>query len=225
MLRSIGWVGNFSRGCWGLVGTRSGFRELRITKFCSRRPSVALGPCRWHVAVGLSDFDMIRGRVNRRPGIDRASRAERFPTFAASLRQRKSRQPMRTTHTASLPSGICEKPSMNLKFLTPDRAEWDQFLDGVRHDFYHRAAYARLMAPYDGGQPEAVLVSSGDSYFFFALHIVPAVLHSLAGDRGQHALRHCVPLRLPGTAFQWRRCFPPSGHRRVAPAHRGSAAV
>ena len=73
---------------------------------------------------------------------------------------------------------------MDLKFLTADDAEWGNFLAGARHDFYHLPSYARLMAPYDGGQPEAALVREGDEYFFLPYVIRPLSQLGWLGEGG-----------------------------------------
>lgn len=104
-------------------------------------------------------------------------------------------------HTVSLHQGLREKPLMHLTFLTPDRAEWDHFLDGVAHDFYHRAAYARLMAPYDGGQPEAVLVRDGDSYFFLPYIVRPLSYIPWLGTEGNTLFDIVSPYGYPGPLF------------------------
>ena len=104
---------------------------------------------------------------------------------------------MAILHTASLHQETREKP-MSLRFLTPDCAEWDQFLGSVRHDFYHRAAYARLMAHYDGGQPEAVLVCEADCYFFLPYIVRPLSHIPWLGAEGSMLFDIVSPYGYPG---------------------------
>jgi hypothetical protein len=65
---------------------------------------------------------------------------------------------------------------MELELLTPADHRWHAFVRYVPHDFYHLPGYVRLAAAQDGGQPEAVLITEGDSWFF-----LPYVIRDLAG--------------------------------------------
>jgi len=103
---------------------------------------------------------------------------------------------------------------MNLTFLTPDSAEWNQFLGRVPHDFYHLPAYAQLMGPFDGGQAEAVLVSSGDQYFFLPYIVRPLSGIAWIGSDANTLFDIVSPYGYPGPLFQG-----DAGFHRAAIAH------
>ncbi len=87
---------------------------------------------------------------------------------------------------------------MDLKFLTSDDAEWMGFLGTVPHDFYHLPAYARLMAPYDKGQAEAVLIRSGEQFFFLPYIVRPLSHIGWLGDEAAQLYDIVSPYGYPG---------------------------
>jgi len=87
---------------------------------------------------------------------------------------------------------------MNLQFLTADDAAWGEFLARVRHDFYHLPAYAQLMAPFDGGQAEAVLVRDGDQHFFLPYIVRPLSHIAWLGGEGGKLFDVVSPYGYPG---------------------------
>ncbi|HEY4308523.1 MAG TPA: GNAT family N-acetyltransferase [Pirellulales bacterium] len=109
--------------------------------------------------------------------------------------------------TASLQQGMHEKPSMNLTFLTPDSEEWGQFLKTVPHDFYHLPGYARMTAPFDGGQPEAALVRSAENYFFLPYIVRPLSYIPWLGNEGSTLFDIVSPYGYPGPLFSGDEAF------------------
>jgi len=100
--------------------------------------------------------------------------------------------------SGSSPNGALKKPSMTLQFFTPDDAEWSKFLGSVPHDFYHLPTYADLMAPFDGGQAEAVLVRDQERYFFLPYVIRPLSQIGWLGDEGAKLFDIVSPYGYPG---------------------------
>jgi len=66
---------------------------------------------------------------------------------------------------------------MKLEVLTPQDAQWAQWLASVDHDFYHRPGYVEAMARFEGGVPEATLVRDGQRAFF-----IPYVVRDVPQD-------------------------------------------
>jgi hypothetical protein len=87
---------------------------------------------------------------------------------------------------------------MRLEFLTPGDAKWQAFLQEVPHDFYHLPAYVQLEAEHEGGEAEAVLASTGSSYFFlpYTVRRLDAVA-SLEGH-AEGLCDICSPYGYPG---------------------------
>ena len=105
---------------------------------------------------------------------------------------------MRSPTTVPVLARAHENPSMNLQFLTADNADWDKFLSGVQHDFYHLPSYARLMAPFDGGQPEAVLIRDQDQFFFLPYIVRPLSHIDWLGEADARLFDIVSPYGYPG---------------------------
>jgi len=87
---------------------------------------------------------------------------------------------------------------MNVNFLTADDAAWGDFLCGVQHDFYHLPSYARLMAPFDGGHAEAVLIRDGAQHFFLPYIVRPLSEITWLGGEGAKLFDIVSPYGYPG---------------------------
>ncbi|HEY1598593.1 MAG TPA: hypothetical protein VGG64_03270 [Pirellulales bacterium] len=87
---------------------------------------------------------------------------------------------------------------MTLKFLAASDGEWDEVLATVRHDFYHLPSYSRLMAPFDGGHAEAVLVREQDHFFFLPYIVRPLSKIGWVGDAGATLFDIVSPYGYPG---------------------------
>jgi len=73
---------------------------------------------------------------------------------------------------------------MNFEFLHAGDPRWDDFVNGVPHDFYHLSGYVRMSQKYDGGRAEAVLATEGQQYLFLPYLVRPIEMsHDAPGDQ------------------------------------------
>jgi hypothetical protein len=68
---------------------------------------------------------------------------------------------------------------MQVDLLSPEDPNWDSTLRNVRHDVYHRPAWASASQVIDGGKPLAAVVSGGEHHV-----LVPVLLREIPGGSG-----------------------------------------